>query len=159
ARADRDDLLHRGLEAEPPQLAHIVLERVARVVGEERDPLARLTQRRDCRGRVLDDLLADPQAAVEVEQDGVVLAQGGGERHRGHYAGPPMRLMALLTLCALALAACGSAKEKPASKPAPATTAAATAAPTQGVCQKVAAPQPKGAQHNAAPTLKLDPRK
>ena len=76
-RAAGHDLVDARLEAEPPELAHELLRRVADVVGEERDPLAGLAQRGDRLGRAVDAPLADPEAAVEVEQHVVVAASAG----------------------------------------------------------------------------------
>ena len=67
--------LERRLEPEPPELADELLRRVADVVGEEGDPLARLAQRRDRLGRAVERLVADPEAAVEVEQHVVVAGE------------------------------------------------------------------------------------
>ncbi len=79
--ADRHDLLDRGLEAEAPELADLLLGAVAPVVGDERDALARHAQRGQRLGRALGRLVADPEAAVEVEQEMVVAAGERGERH------------------------------------------------------------------------------
>jgi hypothetical protein len=76
-RADRDDLLARGLEAQAPQLAHVVLVRAARVVRDERQPLAGRAQGRDGLDRPRRRLVAHPQAAVEVEQQVVVAGDRG----------------------------------------------------------------------------------
>ena len=121
--AGGDDLLERGLEAQPPQLAHELLGRVARVVGEEDDPLARLAQGGERLRGALGGLLADPQAAVEVEQEVVVATGDGGERHAASLSSAPMSRLpmpvALLLACALIVAACGGdEKEKTASAPA-----------------------------------------
>ena len=80
-RAGGDHLVERGLEAEAPELAHELLGGVTGVVGEEGDALAGLAQRVDGLRRAIGRLVADPQAAVEVEEDVVVAAGGGGERH------------------------------------------------------------------------------
>ena len=109
-RADGHDLAQRRLEAEPPQLAHELLGCVADVVGEEGDRLAGLAQRRDGLRRALERLVADPQAAVEVEQDLVVAGDPRGERHARCLSSPPMSrlgLLALLLACVLGVAACG----------------------------------------------------
>ena len=70
--ADRHDLLARGLEAEAPQLADVLVVAVAAVVRDERDALVRLAERRDRLLRAGRRLVADPDAAVEVEEHVVV---------------------------------------------------------------------------------------
>ena len=70
--ADRHDLLARRLEAEAPQLADVLVVAVAAVVRDEGDALVRLAQRRDRLLRAGRRLVADPDAAVEVEEDVVV---------------------------------------------------------------------------------------
>ena len=115
-RADGHDLAQRGLEAEPPQLADELLGCVADVVGEEGDRLAGVAQRRDGLRRALERLVADPEAAVEVEQDLVVAGDPGGERHARCLSSPPMSrlgLLALLLACVLGVAACGGDDEAP----------------------------------------------
>ena len=78
-----DDLGERGLEAEPPQLAHELLGRVVGVVGQEDDPLVRLAQGGQRRRRAVRGLVADPQTPVEIDQEMVVATGDGGERHAG----------------------------------------------------------------------------
>jgi hypothetical protein len=70
--AGGDHVRERRLHADPPQLAHVVLERVARVVRHERDALVVLAQGRDRVDRAGDRFGAEPDAAVEVEDDLVV---------------------------------------------------------------------------------------
>jgi hypothetical protein len=71
-RTDREHLVERGPEAEPPQLADEVLGRVPGVVGHEDHALARRAQRRDRLGGALRGRVADPDTAIEVEQHVVV---------------------------------------------------------------------------------------
>ena len=77
--ADRDDLLARGTEAEAPELAHELVLAVARVVRDERDALAGLAQRGDGVGGPRRREVADPHAAVEVQQEVVVARDGRDE--------------------------------------------------------------------------------
>jgi hypothetical protein len=56
---------------------------VADVVREERDALARLTQRRERLVGALGELVADPQAAVEIDEQVVVGPSDPRERHGG----------------------------------------------------------------------------
>jgi hypothetical protein len=78
---DGHDLLARGLEAQAPQLAHEVLLTVARVVGDEGQPASRGAQRVDRVDRAWGGLVADPDAAVEVQEKGVVWLEAGGDGH------------------------------------------------------------------------------
>ena len=129
-RADRHDLVQRGLEAEPPQLAHEVLGCVTDVVGEEQHRRARLAQRRDRLHGALARLVADPQAAVEVEQHVVVRADARGDRHAACLSSrrPCSGLALILCLsCALLVAACGEDDDSPAAE----ATATATEAPAR----------------------------
>jgi hypothetical protein len=79
--ADRHDLLQRGLEAQAPELSHVFLGRQLRVVGDEGDALAGGAQGGDRIDRARRRLLAEPDAAVEVEQDVVVAIDDGAQRH------------------------------------------------------------------------------
>lgn len=64
-------------------------------------------------------------------------------------------LLAALSALALALlSGCGSSSKRTTATQAPATTAA-----SNGPCQTVAAPAPKGPQHLRAPSMALDPSK
>src|ERR1700710_736482 len=87
--ADRDDLLERGLEAQPPELLHVLLGRELRVVGDEGDALAGAAQGRDGVDRARRRHLAEPDAAVEVEQDVVIAGDEGAERHACSLMGGP----------------------------------------------------------------------
>ena len=76
-----DHLLERGLYAERPQLADVLLRRAAGVVCDKRHVLSGRPQLGDglrCSGR---EGVADPDATVEVEQNVVVLREKRGERH------------------------------------------------------------------------------
>ena len=79
--ADRDDLLERGLEAQAPELSHVLLGGELRVVRDERDALAGGAQGRDGVDGAGRRRVAEPDAAVEVEQDVVVAGDEGAERH------------------------------------------------------------------------------
>ena len=135
-----------GLEAEPPELAHELLGRVPDVVGEERDALAGLAQRGDGLAARARRLVADPQAAVEVEQDVVVAAGEGGERHGRSLSSPRMsRLPCRSRSCSPArcsLAACGGDDEETAPSDRDAETAPRRAAATG--CEKVASAEAEG---------------
>jgi hypothetical protein len=87
--ADRDDLLDRRPAAQAPQLADELLARMAPVVGHERDALARPAQGVDGLDRPRRGVLADPHAAVEVEQDVVVAGDEWGEDHSRMSILPP----------------------------------------------------------------------
>ena len=163
-----DHLVQRRLEAQAPQLAHEVLRRGPHVVGEEHDLLAGLAQRGNRLRGALGRLVADPDAAVEVEEDVVVAADLGAQRHAGNristlaraepaalsspaMPGPSRRRLALaVPLCALALAACGggsSSGEGGDGTPAP-------AAANPG-CERVAAPKPRAEGDLPRPTARL----
>jgi hypothetical protein len=79
--ADGDDLLPGGLEAEPPELADEVLLAVAAVVRHEGQSLAGGPQLRDGGHGPRRRLVADPDAAVEVEEHVVVARHPRRERH------------------------------------------------------------------------------
>ena len=79
--AGRDDLLERGLEAQAPELAHVLLGRSCGVVRDERDVLARRAQGRDRRDRASVGSSPTPDAAVEIEQDVVVAGDERGDLH------------------------------------------------------------------------------
>ena len=119
---------------------------MARVVGHEREPRARRAQRADGLDRARRRLVADPDAAVEVEQEGVV----GREARRDGHRSAPIILAAVrsdrFVLCAaLLLAACGGSDKRARPRPRPA----------RADCRKVAAPAPKGEQHLRKPTATL----
>jgi hypothetical protein len=75
---------------------------------------------------------------------------------------PAVRRSVVLAAAALALAGCGSSSSSSSSgasnsaATASSTSAASASAGASG-CRRVAVPAPKGAQHLAAPTLRLDP--
>ena len=93
----------------PPQLAHDVLLAVARVVGHEGQPPPGRAQRADGLDRTRRGLVAHPNAAVEVQEEGVV----GREARRDGHGSAPIILAAVrstrLALCValLLLAGCG----------------------------------------------------
>ncbi len=135
--ADAQDLVERGLEAEPPELAHEPLGGLADVVGKEQHGLAGLAERRDGVDGAFKGVVADPYAAVEVEQKMVIGTNPGRERHSRALSLPAViRLLALLIAClALIASGCGGDDEperEAAATEAPAATEAATeeAAPT-----------------------------
>ena len=102
--AGGDHLGQRGVEAEPPQLAHELLRCVADVVGEEQHRGARVAQRGDRVDGAVARLVADPHAPVEVEQYVVVAADAWRDGHAPCLSSPPM--LRVLILC-LALRAAG----------------------------------------------------
>src|ERR687895_429724 len=129
------------------------------VVGEERDPLARVAQGGDGIGGAVDRVVADPEAAVEVQQHVVVAGESGVQRHARSLSSPPMpRLLPLLLAC-LVLAACGD-DEETASTPTPTPEATATPEDTGGGqgtgCEQVARPEPRS-RDLPKPKRRLDP--
>ena len=163
--ADGDHVRERGLHADAPELRHVVLAGVPAVVGGERDPLARGAQRGDGVHRALHGLVADPHAAVEVEDHLVVGAEKRGER--GHApktrwlpsCSCPARSSLLLALCALALAACGSegAEEGPARGGRGARRAGRGARPAAARRSRRPSPARRAASASRSPNL--DPEK
>ena len=143
---------------------------MADVVREERDPLAGLAQRRDGVDRAVERLVADPEAAVEVEQHVVVAGESGGERHA-----------AVIIIAAHAAAADAPARvprpgrrrlrrdDEEQAAASPAATATATATPTpdarghrrragRRLRARSARPSPR-TRELAKPKQRLDPAK
>ena len=106
--ADRHHVAQRRLDADAPQAGHVVLGGAARIVGGEGHPLARRRAAPRSPRRTRGGLVADPDAAVEIEDELVVRggegASGTSLAYGRHAAAAPLSL-----LCALALvvAACG----------------------------------------------------
>ena len=159
--ADAQHLVDRGLEAELPELADEPLGRVAHVVGQKDEPLARLTQRGDGVDRAGDRGIADPDAAVEVEQQVVVRTDTCGDRHPAALSLPAVpRLLAVLIAClALVIAGCGDDSEEPAAE----STATAEETPRGGACPRAArpssSPRPRTPGRSRSRTEKLSKSK
>ena len=80
--ADRDHVAQRGADADLPELRDEVLAGLVGVVGGEGEALARRAQLLERLDDARRGLAADPDAAVEVEDELVVAGGEGGERHR-----------------------------------------------------------------------------
>ena len=94
----------RRADADLPEPRHVVLGRAARVVGREGDALARVAQRLERLDRARGGLVADPHAAVEIEDELVVARRRGGDSGTSLAYAAMLRPLSVL-LCALALAA------------------------------------------------------
>ena len=68
-------------DAELPETGHVVLGPAARIVGRERHLLARVAQRLHRLDGARGGLVADPDGAVEIEDELVVGGSEGRERH------------------------------------------------------------------------------
>ena len=79
--ADGHDVGERGLDPEAPELADVVLAGAARVVRREGHALPGGAQPLDRLDGAVDRLVADPDAAVEVDDQLVVALDEGGEGH------------------------------------------------------------------------------
>jgi cyclophilin family peptidyl-prolyl cis-trans isomerase len=127
---------------------------VARVVGQEGEALARRAQGSDRLGGSRHRPVADPQAAVEVEQDVVVGRERWGGRHRGSLSSAVMprllRTLAALLACLLlaGAAACGGDDGGTAATPTPEDTGgeqgSGCAAAEQPRPKTVDVPKPRG---------------
>src|SRR5687767_11555675 len=169
--SDGDDVRQGRLDADAPELSHVVLSRAARVVGRERDSLARGPQPLDRLDRAVDGLVAEPDAAVEVDDQLVVALDEGGEGHETDRTPPSLGFRAvlryltlLLTLLALVAAGCGDDDESDDGGDSGATAPTETQAETQvqkpkrqkqGGCVEVTQPDPKPDGGEEKPTEEL----
>ena len=115
--ADGHDVAHRGADADLPQPGHVVLGRAARVVRRVGHLLAGVAQRLDRLHGARRGLVADPDAAVQIQDELVVATGQGGQRHVASLRRPCRGSSSLLGLAlALALGACGGDDDETASR-------------------------------------------
>ena len=157
--ADGDHVAQRGADADLPQPRHVVLGRAARVVGRVDHVLARLAQRRDGLDGARRGLVADPHAAVEIEDELVVALRDRGERHvaslrrRAQASRSPARARSRWRSPPAAVTTTRAAARRPRPKT---SAAAAQTEQAQGVCRDVEQPTPRDGGGQKKPKQPLD---